>query len=251
MPRLWGHRPALRTSVLAFLVTGAGLATGYLVSTVRFFPPPDPPPALQGVPSLWGSPVDAALAMLADSGLAVGRIDSVRHPVAAAGTVIGQSPLPGRTALPRAPVRVTVSLGPELRSVPDVTRLRGTGAVAALEAGGFLVEVDTVESNTPAGRVIGIEPDPGTQIAIPGRVRLEVSLGPPTFPMPDLAGLAADEALALLASLGLVLSVVETRFSLLNVGAVFGQVPQSGSPVELGAAVRLIVGEEVRRARIR
>ena len=161
--------------------------------------------------------------------------------------VIGQSPLPGRTALPRAPVRVTVSLGPDVRPVPDVTRLAGDRAAALLSESGFMVAVDTVESMAPAGRVIRIEPGPGTPVAIPGSVRMAVSLGPPTMPMPSLAGLSEQAAVGLLRSLGLIVSQIEYRYSILNVNAVFGQHPEPNSEIEQGAEVQLIVGRRVRQ----
>ena len=219
------------------------------MSTTFVFPSPEPPPGLQGVPDLRVISAPVALALLADSSLAAGQVDSVRHPLAPAGLVIGQSPLPGRTALPGAEVRLTLSLGPEIRSVPDVTRLRGVGATAALEAGGFVVQVDTVESEMPTGRVVAIDPTPGTEVAMPGNVRLAVSMGPPTFPMPELSGFGENEALSVLSALGLVLTTMEKRFSILNVNRVFGQHPEPNTDVQTGTAVRLIVGEEMFRVR--
>ena len=245
-----GSRAPRGTALLRVLgFAGAGLGAGYLVSTIFVFPAPEPPPDLQGVPNLRGLVAEQALALLADSGLAAGRADSVRHPLAPAGLVIGQSPLPGRTALPGAEVRLTLSLGPEIRSVPDVTRLRGRRAAAALEAGGFAVHVDTVESDMSAGRVVTIDPAPGTEIAMPGSVRLAVSLGPPTFPMPELSGLGEVEARFLLNTLGLVVTTVEKRYSILNVNRVFGQHPEPYADVRTGTTVRLIVGEDMFRLR--
>ena len=217
------------------------------MSTTLVFPSPEPPPGLQGVPDLRGTSAQQALALLADSGLLRGRVDSVRHPVAPAGLVIGQSPLPGRTALPGAEVRVTMSLGPEIRPVPDVTRLRGVRAAAALHAGGFVVQVDTVESEMPAGRVVAIEPAPGTEIAMPGSVRLAVSRGPPTFPMPELSGFDEYEARLLLDALGLVLKKVDKRYSILNVNRVFGQYPEANAEVQTGTGVHLVIGESILR----
>ncbi len=236
-----------RPFLSALIVTGGGLASGYLVATTFFFRPPPPPPALQGVPDLRGYPLAMAMVVLADSGLATSRVDSVHHPSVVGGVVIGQSPLPGRTALPQAPVRVTVSLGPDLRPVPDVTRLSGSRAAALLAESGFVVAVDTVESMAPAGRVIRIEPGPGTPVAIPGSVRMAVSLGPPTMPMPSLAGLTEQSAMNLLRALGLVVSQVEYRYSLLNVNVVFGQYPDPNARIEQGAEVQLIVGRRVRQ----
>ena len=244
----WARR-ALRNAGIALGLVAVGGGAGYVVATIVLFPLPETPSEWQGVPRLQGRALQAALAEVADSGLVVERVDSVRHPTAPIGTVLGQSPLPGPTALPGAAVRVTVSLGPDLRDVPDVTRLPGERAAALLSAGGFRVQVDTVESALPAGRVAGIDPQPGARLAIPGDVRLRVSQGPPTFPMPDLTGAAEALALAVLDSLGLAVDEVDRRFSLLNVGAVFGQAPEPNVPVEAGARVRIVVGEEmVRRA---
>lgn len=230
---------------MLLILAGTGLAAGYGVSTIWLFPSPEPPPALQGVPELRGGPMSGALALLADSGLTPGRVDSIRHPAAPAGTVIGQNPLPGRTALAGAEVRVTMSIGPEIRSIPDVTRLRGARAVATLEAGGFLVQVDTVRSDSPAGRIVAIDPPPGTVTTMPGAVRLQVSLGPPTFPMPNLLGYGEIEARSLLNALGLSVSEVDRRYSILNVNRVFGQNPEPNADVRSGSRVRLIVGQSM------
>ena len=238
---------AERPLLSALIVTGGGLACGYLVATTFFFRPPPPPPALQGVPDLRGYPLAMAMAVLSDSGLATSRVDSVHHPSVVGGVVIGQSPLPGRTALPQAPVRVTVSLGPDVRPVPDVTRLSGSRAAALLAESGFVVTVDTVQAMAPAGRVIRIEPGPGTPVEIPGSVRMAVSLGPPTIPMPSLAGLREQSAVNLLRSLGLVVSEIEYRYSFLNVNVVFGQYPDPNAEIEQGAEVQLIVGRRVRQ----
>lgn len=221
------------------------MAAGYGVATIWLFPSPEPPPAQQGVPDLRGSLMSGALALLADSGLTAGRVDSIRHPGAPAGMVIGQNPLPGRTALAGAEVRVTMSIGPEIRSIPDVTRLRGARAVATLEAGGFLVQVDTVRSSSPAGQIVTIDPPPGTETTMPGSVRLQVSLGPPTFPMPNLLGYGEMQARSLLNALGLSVSEVDKRYSILNVNRVFGQNPEPNVDVRSGTRVRLVVGQSM------
>lgn len=242
-------RLALHRAITALLVAGAGLGLGYLIAVVLIFPAGEQPVELQAVPDLRGEPVGLALATVMDSGLVVGHVDSVRHPSVVAGLVIGQSPLPGLTARTQAPVRITVSSGPEMRAIPDLTRLDGNRAAELLDAGGFVVTVDTADSRTAAGRVLAIEPAPGSEIRIPGDVRLVVSRGPPTFPMPQLAGMTQGEAYAVLRSLGLVLGEVDRRYSLLNVRLVFGQDPEPYVSVAEGTAVSLVVGREVRPAR--
>ncbi|MGI9628352.1 MAG: PASTA domain-containing protein [Longimicrobiales bacterium] len=232
-----------------FLLAGFGI--GYLVATVFVFPAPAPPPGLKGVPDLRGKNLNAAMAAISDSGLVVGTVDSVRHPTVASGQVLGQSPLPGRTALPGAELRVTLSLGPEVRPVPDVTRLRGDRATVVLSSSGFAVAIDTVDSRSPAGRVVGVQPSPGTEMSLPGRVVLTVSRGPPPFAMPDLIGVDEEAARQTLEALGLVIAEVQTRLTLRNDGEVLDQSPAADSIVEMGSAVRLIVGEALNRRRRR
>jgi len=151
----------------------------------------------------------------------------------------------GGRVLVAGPVRITVSSGQELRPVPDLTRLDGEQAVQLLGASGFLVHVDTVESSVAAGRVLAMDPAPGTEVALPATVRLELSEGPATFPMPDLAGWPEGDAVALLLASGLLRGNVDRRFSLLNVGRVFGQSPAPGEMVIAGTRVRLIVGRRI------
>lgn len=238
-----------RAGIVLSVASSGGLA-GYCVSTAFYFPAPDPPASLQGVPDLEGVVLAQAMRSLADSGLVVGGIDSVRHPLAPRGTVIGQRPLPGRTALPGAAVTLAVSSGSAVRAVPDVTRMPGERAAAVLAAAGFAVLVDTVDSDNPAGQVIAIDPPPGDSLPLLGSLRILLSSGPPTFPMPDLAGMDERRAAAVLDSLGLVVGGVERRFSLLNQGAVFGQSPPPETRVERGRSVDLVVGE-IPRPRLR
>ena len=244
-------RPAPRSRVrrldMALLVATTGAGAGYLTATRALFPLPDLPTDLQEVPELRGAELRSALAVLADSGLIVERIDSLRHPTIPAGVVVGQSPLPGPTALPGAAVRVAVSVGPELRLVPNVRRWHEDRASALMTESGFDVQVDTVESALPAGQVVGTEPAADAQVPVPSTVLVMVSLGPPTFPLPDLEGRIEVEARRRLRLLGLRVAEVERRFSLRNVAAVFGQSPNPGDPVQRGDSVRLVVGKELPR----
>ena len=234
-----------RKFVLALVVVAVGTGGGYLTATKVLFPLPELPTDLQDVPDLRGAPLQSVLAVLADSGLVVERIDSLRHPTIPAGVVVGQSPLPGPTALPGAALRIAVSVGPEIRLVPDVRTWQEDRAAALMTESGFNVQVDTVESTLPAGQIVRTEPVSDVQIPVPSDVLLLVSLGPPTFPLPDLEGLAELEARWRLRVLGLRIADVDRRFSLLNVSAVFGQSPDPGDPVQRGDSVRLVVGREI------
>jgi serine/threonine-protein kinase len=140
-----------------------------------------------------------------------------------------------------------LSTGPDRRTIPALSGLDGDRALTILEASGFTVVVDSTESDEPRGRVVDVRPEEGREVPLPADVFLTLSVGPPTFPMPDLVGLAEEDAVSTLDSLGLVLSGVETRFRFgLDQGIVIDQRPAVGAEVARGARVQLVVGERGR-----
>jgi len=232
-----------RMAMGVLLVAAVGLGSGYFLATRVLFPAPAPPGDLVPVPDLRGSTLDEAARALEEAGLVLDGVDTLRHPTEPPGAILGQSPLPGQLALVGGSVRVAVSDGPDLQAVPEVVRLRADRARTILEATGFRVVEDSVESETPRGTVVGLEPPPGTEAALPSEVRVLVSQGPPLVEMPLLLGLREEEAAALVDSLGLALSEVETRFRFgRDVGIVVEQEPAAGELVEKGTAVRIVVG---------
>ena len=244
--RKWGEtveKDPLRLAGLATAIAAVAFCIGYLLATRLLFPAPETPDDLIAVPELRGMERQAALERIREEGLVPGAVDSIRHPTTPAGRVLGQSPLPGQYAVPAGSVRVTVSRGPERRAVPDVYRLRSRHARTVLEATGFEVELDSVDHALPKGSVVTVEPEPGTEVAVPSEVKLTVSLGPPMVEMPLLLGLEETEAEAVLDSLGLVVSQKEERFRFgRDQGIVLEQDPPATTMVERGSAVRLVVG---------
>lgn len=228
------------------LVVGLGLAgsfLGYLLATLVFFPAAPPPSDLEEVPRLQGLQVDEARSRLDDAGLSLAALEYLRHPQVDSGSIMGQSPLAGQLSLPGDSVRVTVSLGPERREIPSVRQLRSDRAVALLEATGFGVDVDSLESEEPRGAVLQIVPSEGTEVSLPSDVRIEVSLGPPAVFMPDVLQLAEEEARDTLTALGLIVEDVEEVFRFgRDQGRVVSQDPPPATELERGSSVRLIVG---------
>jgi serine/threonine-protein kinase len=112
-----------------------------------------------------------------------------------------------------------------------------------LETSGFLVSVDTAESEIERGRVIEVFPPVDSVIPLPSEVRLLVSTGPPVIVMPFVLGLPEEEARMLLDSLGLVVEEVEEVFRFgRDQGIVVQQEPASDMELERGSGVRLQVG---------
>ncbi|MFV2006354.1 MAG: PASTA domain-containing protein [Longimicrobiales bacterium] len=225
-----------------------GFAGGYLVSTRVLFPAPAPTGGLLEVPDLRKTDRENARTRLRQLGLEVGPIDSLQHPTSPEGQILGQSPLPGQMALAGSSVRITVSLGPEQRPVPDVRQLREEDAREVLEGTGFSVTVDTAEADLPRGKVVEVIPEPGTEVSLPGEIRLVVSTGPALVEMPLVLGLQLAEAESMLDSLGLVISEITTRFRFgRDQGRVVEQAPPPDSLLNPGSLVQLVVGRRSRR----
>jgi beta-lactam-binding protein with PASTA domain len=226
---------------LALAVVGSTI--GYLVGTRALFPAPQGPTDLVEVPELSGLTADSALLALADGGLTLGSVDTIRHPEVPIGLTLGQSPLAGQLALPGDSIRIVVSAGPEERPVPDLVGIRGDRARDVLDAAGFTVLEDTVQSDLPAGVVVRLEPRPGTSLALPAEVSISLSLGPPLVEVPLLVGLSEEEARVVADSVGLVVGEVLERFRFgLDQGTVIEQQPAARQMVERGSEIRLVVG---------
>jgi serine/threonine-protein kinase len=227
---------------LAAVVLG-GWFLGYVVSTQFLFPAPPPPDNLREVPNVRGVGIGTAGERLAGAGLTLGPVDSLLHPSVSSGLVLGQSPLPGQVARPDTPVRVTISLGPQTRAVPDVRALELSRARTVLETAGFRVTVDTMESEVERGRVIDLSPGADNVVPLPSEIRLLVSAGPPVVVMPFVLGMAEFDARSLLDSLGLLVTEVEEVFRFgRDQGIVVQQEPASDMELQRGSSVRLQVG---------
>ncbi|MFJ3721730.1 Stk1 family PASTA domain-containing Ser/Thr kinase [Streptomyces sp. NPDC090045] len=123
------------------------------------------------VPAVTGLPVEQAKAGLEALGLKVVTAPEQVNSPAAAGTVANQSIGAGTQAAAGDTVTLTVSKGPRLLPVPNVTGQEVDAARKALEAAGFKVKVDrplisfsnTVDSQSVLG---GLNAPEGTTITI-------------------------------------------------------------------------------------
>jgi eukaryotic-like serine/threonine-protein kinase len=123
---------------------------GYLYATQVVFPGAERTAShFEPVPDLRGTSLMEAEQLLEGQRFRMGRVDSIQHPRAQTGVVVGQTPLPGQLLEAEGVVELTLSLGPERRPVPDVTRLRADRAITVLRTTGFEVMVDSVEADEP------------------------------------------------------------------------------------------------------
>lgn len=225
---VWGLAIGLGTFVL-----------GYGVTALVFFPGSDRPPVV-AVPDLRELDQDRARSTLRAAGLDLELADTLPNAAVPAGRILSQTPLPGQEVAPGSPVRVIVSGGAERRPVPVVSSMTREQALRVLEASGFRVQVDEVQDLRAAGRVVGIEPRPGTELQIPAAVRLLVSAGPPLVEVPDLYGLEQEDAVAAVQAAGLRMGDIEYSFAGFRAEElVIAQEPAAGDSVPQGSEIRL------------
>ncbi|MFL5542765.1 MAG: PASTA domain-containing protein, partial [Longimicrobiaceae bacterium] len=204
------------------------------------------------VPSLAELTPDRARAVLADSGLELGRIDSARTR-RTAGAIVSQQPRAGARAEVGSSVRVQVARGtpppppPPPQSVPDLTGMTPVSAAAAL--GGVemvLGRVDhAVSSAQPMGMIVGQNPAPGTPARPRGAVSVTVASTVDTVQVPDLTGLTLARATRLLASRGLRAGSVSRRESPGDPGNVLGQSIAPRLFVFRGTQIDLVVSAPI------
>jgi len=170
--------------------------------------------------------------------------DSFPNPEVAAGSVLTQSPLPGREVSPGTEVRLIVSTGRLRPTVPDLEGMPAAIAVRSLQASGFEVLIEDAPGEGAEGRVVGTVPEAGSIVQIPAVVRLRIAVAQEEVEMPVLLGLGEEAARASVDGVGLVVTEIDYVAGPGSSGDVVGQTPAPGDSVPLGGGVRLqVVGQ--------
>ena len=230
---------ALRRTLIVLGVIAGAAAAGYVV-TCAIFPAPMIARAVQ-VPPLHGASVEAALDRLTRLGLRGRLADTIADPLTPAGTVSWQSPA-AETMLPQgAIVQLGVSGGPPPVSMPGVSDLDAGLARQVIEAAGLRVtRIDTLRTDAGFGVVLGTSPPAGTAMHPGDTVRLSVSSGPASIPVPDLVGLTVAVARERLARVGLRPGTIDQRIEG-KAGTILAQRPAAGQLVTRESGVDLTV----------
>jgi serine/threonine-protein kinase len=217
------------------------------------------------VPGVTGNQLNVAITLLEQDGFSVGEVIRVERD-APANEVLEQdpsaSPPAGQASLDCAfitffcskpDVTLTVSSGPGSAEIPSTAGETEEEATRKLEAAGFRVMAERVNSDeVEPGRVIYSEPRGGNTATKGSTVALFVSRGPKLIKVPVVAGSQREVAVQRIRAAGLVPSVSEEESSSPQ-GQVIAQSPDAGSRVEPGATVAIVVSsgeEEEEQARV-
>jgi len=192
------------------------------------------------VPNVIGKTLPKARSVLHGAGLQVGDVRREYDERVDEGLVIRQSVEGDAQAPIGSDIDLVISRGPTPVPVPKVVGLEQSAATAALEAAGFVVNVDEEFSDKiERGVVISQTPARGTELQPGSDATIVVSKGPPEFAMPSVVGMSRDDAVAKLRSLEL---LVDVSIVPGHPGArVVFQEPAAGTTVRAGDLVHVYV----------
>jgi len=242
--RRWGRW------IISAVVVVVFFGGGYLAAAQWVFPGGrvEEDTSIVKVPELVGLTEDEAQGRLDRLGLEYTVRSGVTHHLAPEGAVLAQDPLPGQYARPGAPVYVSLSRGPELHVLPDVSGLSDRQAVIVLERLGYDVTVERTTHTLEGGRAVETRPEAGTELAVPADVTLVVSEGRPVVQVPELVGRHVDDAEGALSGAGLELGAITYDPQALEApGRIVGQYPPAGYSLREGGAVEVRVAGDVNR----
>jgi serine/threonine-protein kinase len=214
------------------------------------------------VPSVTGNDLNVAVTLLQQDGFSVGEVKRVERE-APLNEVLEQDPAaspPGDQAAldcafltlfcSKPEVTLTVSAGPGSGKVPATAGLTREEASEKLEAAGFDVSTQTVNSSgVEEGLVIHSEPSAGETATHGSAVTLVVSAGPKLAKVPVLVGSQRRLAVQQIRGRGLAPSVSEEE-SDSPAGEVISQSPSAGAEVEPGSTVTITVSAGKKQAKV-
>jgi serine/threonine-protein kinase len=196
------------------------------------------------VPSVVGEPVSQARRDLRRMGLR-SKVERLNDEVVPKGQVVRQNP--GKDVVLSGGERVdlVVSLGPFVRTVPELAGTASEGALFTIGKTGLALGTVTTadDANVPEGAVIATNPPAGTQLPRDTPIDVVLSNGPPPVAVPGLVGGKQSNAVDQLARLGLVAGEI-SAFGVPDDpgdGTILDQSPEPGTPVRRGQVVTLTV----------
>jgi beta-lactam-binding protein with PASTA domain len=131
--------------------------------------------------------------------------------------------------------------GEDTVKVPGVENETETAARIELQAAGFVVRSNVVESNVPEGRVVSQDPLGGTEAEEGSTVTIDVSAGPDPISVPDLSGKSLEFARSKLTKAGFEVDVERRPSRSVRRGRVIETDPPAGAALDPGATVTLLV----------
>jgi len=200
-------------------------------------------PETATVPDVTGLTVDEASQQLLEAGFVPSQRAEENADVEQ-NVVIRTDPAAGADAALNSTVTIFYSSGPNTIAIPDVRGQGENDARNTLAGAGFTGNIPAQQeasNDVPQGQVIRTDPPAGQQVAANATITLFVSSGRGQVGVPNVEGLAEDNARAQLQGFD-----VQTRDQDVNDpnqdGMVLSQNPPAGTQVDEGATITLVIG---------
>ncbi len=236
----------------------AGLAGAFMLILMLVFgvyfitdllQPANSPTANVEVPDLIGKNFDKDVA--SDPELARNFVikQNEEYSTEPAGTIIKQSPLPGKNVKVKHELVLYISLGEQLVEIPKIKEGDPRGEVLSkLKKAGFVAtEIKQTDEDVEKDCVISIDPAPGEKVPKGSNVKVYVSSGEEpvdNVTIPDVVGRAQADAIQRLKEKGLKVStdnIKKVNHPTYSAGYVVDIYPAAGSSVAPGTELTLTV----------
>jgi serine/threonine-protein kinase len=197
------------------------------------------------MPNVVGQQVDAATQLLRGQGFTNIQNKLQNDDKAPLNEVLAQDPAANADVSKDRPVVLTISAGPAVVPVPDVSGKTVADASNVLGQAGFKVGTTTQEASSTVddGKVIRTDPGSGANLAKGSTVNLVVSSGPAQQTVPSVVGLTESGARDALTAKGFTVDVQYTPDADQSGGGhVLDQDPAANSKADAGSKVTITVG---------
>ncbi len=194
---------------------------------------------------LEGMTLEEAEEALEDLGLSVVQESTEETEDYEPGQIISQDIEEGEMVNTGTTVNVVVAVEPEAETVtvPNVVGYTADAAMATLQDRGLeVVREFQYSSSVASGNVISQDPSGGSEATEGDTVTIYVSQGTESTKVPNVTGKTQSDAVSALGDAGLnVGTITEEYSSTVDEGCVISQSVSSGSYVEMGTSVNLVV----------
>jgi len=234
--------PWLSWFLMLMGLIAAGLLIGFGISMLMY------KPVEVVVPDLIGRPYQEALDILAQNGLK-GELteEKVYHTSAPKDTVAFQDPSEGVPVKEGSTVLLTLSAGPQLVEVPDLTGYTQQEAEVMLKNIGLLLNPEVKEVNhdlIAKGSVVSQEPEAKEMVEPNTEISVVLSKGPviKMIKVQSFVGMPLDEALVAAKSLGIEFWTIDSEMSWTYAeGVIIRQNPAGDTEMPEGTPVNLVI----------
>ena len=225
--------------ILAILAILAVIAAAWFLADL--FTTEDGPRV--AVPNVVNLPLEQAQDVLTDRGFEVGDVVEEFSDEVEPGRVIRQRPGPDTLVEEGSQVDLTVSLGAELTTVPDIAGLTEEDALAALREEGLVPGERTREfsAEVEEGRVISSNPAAGSEVPSGSQVAYVISAGEELVTVRPVVNRSEEDAIFRLEDQGLEVEIEREHSDVVTQGFVISQDPEPGAQVPTGTVVTIVV----------